>query len=127
MNEPATLYEQVITPDEGNDTITIPRRFYGQPLMVSFTYATPELPQPAPRASPRLPNETREEFAARLKIPPATLAKIPILTKEQIDALGKSPRMQKLDKYWGEVHKSFPPNITRDEIREMRLKEKYGI
>ena len=111
----ATLFSQTIVPGEGNDTITLPRRFYGHRVLVSCVCA-PQPVQPPDAAASRPSG-----------IPESLLAKMPRLTKEQIEALRDSPRMKELRKAFAGVHKSFPPNITRDEIREMRLKEKYGI
>ena len=111
----ATLFSQTIVPGEGNDTITIPQRFYGRRVLVSCICA-PQPIQPPDTVTPK-----------SLGIPDSLRAKLPKLTKEQIEALGKSPRMVELREAFAGVETAFPPNITRDEIREMRLKEKYGI
>ena len=114
----ATLFSQTIVPSEGNDTITIPQRFYGQPvIVVAFRKPSPPPPpesDPSPAATlPDIPESLRKKF--------------PKFTKEQIEALGNSPRMKELREAWDGCGKSFPPNVTMRDIREMRLKEKYGI
>ena len=112
----ATLFKESIVPSEGNDTITIPRRFYGQAMWVfAVPKPSPTFQSPAPPAStlPDIPESLRKKF--------------PKFTKEQFEALGNSPRMKELREAWDGCGKSFPPNVTMRDIREMRLKEKYGI
>ena len=122
MSSEATLLHRTVIPNERNDTITItfPKNFYGYQVMVNCVRA----PQPIKplEASPKPASDAcPPEILAALK------AKMPKLTKEEFEALGNSPRAKALSKAFEGIEKTFPPNITRDEIREMRLKEKYGI
>jgi len=111
-----TLYSQTIIPGEGNDTITIPRRFYGRPLTVSFACAPVPVDVPVPATTP--PPSTLPD------IPESLRKRLPKFTKEQIEALGNSPRIKELSALFKGT--GLPPDITMKEIREMRLKEKYG-
>jgi len=106
-----TLYSPTIIPGEGNDTVTIPRSFYGQPMWVAFHPLPKTTPvDSTPAQPPTLPESLRK--------------KLPKFTKEQFEALGNSPRMKAFS---GILKNSgLPPDITMREIREMRLKEKYG-
>ena len=116
MSSEATMFSQTVIPDERNDTVTIkfPRHFYGYQVSVSCTRVPSPVSKPASNATP-------PEVLAALK------AKMPKVTKEQLEAWRDDPWLKELRKTFEGIEKTFPPGITRDEIREMRLKEKYGI
>jgi len=112
------LFNETITPVKGNDTFTLPfpRRFYGRTMRVMIYDDTPPAPEPAPQPAKKPLPLTRENYPG-----------LPRFTKEQVEALGKSPRMKKLRALFSNISTEvFPPDVTMKDVREMRLKEKYG-
>ncbi len=99
-----TAYRQIITPDESHNTIPIPRQWFGRTVEVLVFPVVPGPDTPAAASPPSKP--------------------FPKFAKAQIEALGKSPAIQRLT---GALKgANLPPDITMKQIREMRLAEKYA-
>ena len=111
----APVLTHTVTPRSDRVSLPVPPSFVGKQFVVSFHLVAPEEPVP-PAATPpaRVPD-----------IPESLRKRLPKFTKEQIEALGSSPRL----KAFSGILKGtgLPPDITMKDVRAMRLNEKYGL
>ena len=108
------LFNETITPVEGDDTIIFPRRFYGRKMRIIEFVDAPAASEPEkPSVKTKPPALTRENFPHW-----------PRFTKEQIDAWRRDdPDIKAFSGILKDA--GLPPDITMKNIREMRLQEKY--